>query len=329
MKNILMAAVAVGFVAAPAQAAAPFRSTVFTQAVLAHCPATPTFGPCPSNGAPALPYQPSAPQSYDEDYHGIEYGTASVATASLTTAGVTTASVIRNNNGLFPTLKAGSFINPNGVGAASTGFGAAATRYALTYNGSQSVPLALAGTIDFEMRFPANNIFLAGFGRVEATLAIAAPFVFGAGPVNLGQLTCGNSGIIASSRSFTDVLGSSFGGATQQRVSSLDVSTGCDGNPVMLNPGDQFYVFASLSAYAQRGATTDATNTFLIDFAPSTPPELVTQFSEQLVLQSAVPEPASWAMLMIGFGLIGGMLRRGGATSRNADFKRSSDSQTL
>ena len=320
MKNLFLAAVAVSSVSAPAQAVAPFRSTVFTQAVVANCPGIPTFGACPNDGLPAYPYQPSATQTYDEDYRGIEYGTASVATASLTTAGVATASVIRNDFGLFPTLKAGSFINANGVGASSSGFGTAATRYALTYTGSEVVPLALAGTIDFELLFPLNNVLRAGYGFVDASLVIAAPYVFGPGPVNPALLSCGNSGIIASSRSFTEVIGTTVGGVTQQRVATLDVSTGCNGNQVMLNPGDQFYVFAALSAYAQRGATTDATNTFTIDFASSTPPEAIAQLRDQLVLQTAVPEPASWAMLMIGFGLIGGILRRGKAVSLDGEL---------
>ncbi|MGL4542109.1 MAG: PEPxxWA-CTERM sorting domain-containing protein, partial [Polymorphobacter sp.] len=80
--------------------------------------------------------------------------------------------------------------------------------------------------------------------------------------------------------------------------------------PMMLNPGQSIYIYTYLETYAQRGATVDATNSFHVNLAPGTPPAVAAALQRGLTLHANVPEPSSWAMMIAGFGLVGGAMRR-------------------
>ncbi|WP_164155954.1 hypothetical protein [Sandarakinorhabdus rubra] len=169
MKRFLLLSVMMTGLALPADATTPFRSTVFSHAVVAYCPTAAGFGSCPNTGQAGYPYQPSGLQSYDESYAGVSLGTSSMSVANVPSSGTATATVVRNESGLFPTLKAGSFIETTSEGAKSSGFGTVGTRYALTYNGTEAVPLSLVGDVDFELRFPSNSGYPAAMASSNLT----------------------------------------------------------------------------------------------------------------------------------------------------------------
>lgn len=83
-----------------------------------------------------------------------------------------------------------------------------------------------------------------------------------------------------------------------------------------LETGETFYLWARLQVFTAGFSTTDASHTFSIGLSPDASPELVTLLSNNLVraapldLGSSAPEPASWALMLLGFGGLGTALRR-------------------
>lgn len=78
-----------------------------------------------------------------------------------------------------------------------------------------------------------------------------------------------------------------------------------------INPGDTFVVAAFAQVIANRNAFVDATGTFDIGFSSNMSATDIASFQANTSFASgAVPEPTTWAMLMLGFGCVGYAMRR-------------------
>ncbi len=88
-------------------------------------------------------------------------------------------------------------------------------------------------------------------------------------------------------------------------------TTECSPGSLLLAPGQQVLAVAGVQLPVNRGGFADSTATFVTRLGDDLSVE------QQLVLVNAlvsgnslVPEPASWAMLIAGFGLVGAVMRR-------------------
>ena len=212
----------------------------------------------------------------------------------------------------LPVIKAGAFAgadnrnNSNSVGYQQfTYTGAAGTPFGLTasfdYTSSGAPSLAGLGADD---RAPEIGGEGSGFLRIglidpsAVTGLVTAQDVFNFG---FGG-ACGDPGVFgfAGMRLFSSAAGLSSG--------SLTLATGCDGNPLFLTPGQSFVVSMLLQTPSNRGGYFDATHTVRLGLDPTLSDAVKQALANSL--NSAIPEPASWAMMVAGFGLAGAVMRR-------------------
>ena len=215
------------------------------------------------------------------------------------------------DEGYLPTVKVASF------SAQQTRTGASATAFrAYSYNGAAAINLVLTGSIHY---ITSGDTGVAGESAGEgifnvnlAVLPISALSSFGTTAVDIinsssiGYASCG-AGEIAGI-----YTGSSGTTGDQRRTVSLAQS--CSGGAITLRTGDTFIIYAGLQAISNRGGSLDASNTFSVNYDP-----VATVFADtgqsvgaaffQTNL-SAVPEPATWAMMLLGFGTAGTAMRR-------------------
>ncbi len=82
--------------------------------------------------------------------------------------------------------------------------------------------------------------------------------------------------------------------------------------------GQDFYIWSRLETFVFGNETSDASSTFTVGFKDGTAPALIA-FLTAHVAPIGVPEPSSWALMLLGFGALGGALRsRRRATARAA-----------
>ena len=87
--------------------------------------------------------------------------------------------------------------------------------------------------------------------------------------------------------------------------------TNCDEETLTLYKGDQFVIASFVQLIANRNAFVDATGTFTIGLDPAGGAANIAAFQNGVVPGLvAVPEPATWAMMIGGIGAAGGTLRR-------------------
>ena len=97
-------------------------------------------------------------------------------------------------------------------------------------------------------------------------------------------------------------------------------ATSCTGEETyVLNPGESFYVWATLGVLRSGPGVTNASNTFNVTIAPEYLTQVETELAPSLALADGgnlaietgvVPEPSTWALMIAGFGSAGAMLRR-------------------
>lgn len=209
-----------------------------------------------------------------------------------------------------PTLGVASF------SGSTTRTGASALAYqTFTYSGSTAINLALAGTLHYfgsgDLTSPSvPGIEASGRGYFGANLTIlptsaladigtsAEDLIFSLTPLT----ECG-TGVTATAYS------SSAGRGAGEHNIPLSLSTACDGGAITILPGQAFVVLSTVQAISNQGGFLDASHTFSAFFDPN---KTVFADSGQAVgaafLSSsiaAVPEPASWALMIVGFGFIG------------------------
>lgn len=122
-----------------------------------------------------------------------------------------------------------------------------------------------------------------------------------------------------------NVLGAGSSGGTLTGGSATYTATTseCSAGSLTLAPGQSVLVVAGMQLPVNRGGFADSSATFTTrlgdDLAPEVQTQLVTSLSSAVDqgaplnvvgAPGSVPEPASWAMLIAGFGLVGAMARR-------------------
>jgi hypothetical protein len=126
---------------------------------------------------------------------------------------------------------------------------------------------------------------------------------------------CGTSGVLGAQQIGGKLTG---GEATYTATTSA-----CSAGSLFLTPGQEVLVVVGLQLPVNRGGWADSSATFTTGLGKDLTPEQV-QVVEQSIVSAvssgagvisaaAVPEPASWAMLIAGFGLTGAAMRRRGA----------------
>ncbi|PZN97219.1 MAG: hypothetical protein DCF31_01355 [Alphaproteobacteria bacterium] len=118
---------------------------------------------------------------------------------------------------------------------------------------------------------------------------------------------CGTPGVLAAA---------SGGGALPGGETSFSLTTvSCSGLPLLLTTGQTVLGVAGMQLPVNRGGFADSTGTFLTRFGDDLTPEQIATIQTNVVsgivmYNATIPEPASWALLVAGFGLVGGALRR-------------------
>lgn len=219
--------------------------------------------------------------------------------------------------GLFdlPTIKAGAFagadnrVNSNTVGYQS-----------FVYGGTSATPFGLSAVFDYlssgapvAAATPADEaapeIAGEGFGFLRVSLidpAFLPPLLTAQDILNYGfGQGCGEAGVLGTSS--TRLASATAGPAS----GALTLNIGCDGNPILLTPGQEIVAVLLLQTPSNRLGFFDATNTIVLGLDPALSDEVIANLEANLVsARSLVPEPAAWALMIAGFGFVGAALRR-------------------
>lgn len=301
----------VALVVAPGAHAASFLSRSGAGALAASCPAAPFTDACPSVPN-TIPVVPIGTYPLAQVWNLLQPGLSNGAYISSASTGYGGAIGNVYTDGLSPALQAGAFTIPNARGQYAVSFGSASALYAYSYTGAVPVALPLVGDIDFTISFavPSTLALNYSFGAVNMRMAVGTSNLFKGSVLTEADTVCGAADVLAADSATGSAGGFANGFAAQSFNFTLDLTNGCDGQPMMLNPGQSIYIYTYLDTYAQRGAATDATHSFHVNLAPGTSPAVAAALQSGLTLHANVPEPSSWAMMIAGFGLVGGAMRR-------------------
>lgn len=126
---------------------------------------------------------------------------------------------------------------------------------------------------------------------------------------NLFYAACGTPGVLG--------VGSNTGVLTGGEATFTATTAACGAGSLTLNPGQSVLVVVGLQLPVNRGGFVDASHTFNTRLGDNLAPEQKTVLTTSLqsaisqgAVVTGVPEPASWAMLIVGFGLTGAAMRR-------------------
>lgn len=229
----------------------------------------------------------------------------------------------------LPVLKAfasgGGLSLPNNGFAPAVNFAAAHAIQGYTNTGETAlvIPLnAFQGLVDFVAVGAQQG------GRVGATLAVTTSAILdplvsaqyfqpGTGRSAAGQWTgtCGSTGALAMGTATVNPIG------RPNTTQFLNVAaTSCSGQTdYVLNPGESFYVWATMGVLRSSFGVTDASHTFNVMIDPQFQSRIETELAPNLALVDGsdlninvgvVPEPSTWALMIAGFGAVGASLRR-------------------
>jgi hypothetical protein len=252
------------------------------------------------------------------------YQSSFSATALLPDPGGATASgtvAVSFGDEYLPTVKVGS------TAGLETRTGASATAFqAFTYNGGTAIDLALNGALHFitsgDVAGTRPTDDFAGDGTLNVALSLlrVADVAAAFGPNSTANDIISNSAIDFADCGSGAIASTGFnsaGYAAGEYTANIGLSQTCDGHAITLNPGDSFVVVATLQALSNRGGFLDATHTFTVQYDldhtvyTGTDTPVGQTFLQQSVSNSvALPEPGSWALLILGFGAVGATLRR-------------------
>lgn len=225
--------------------------------------------------------------------------------------------------GLVPELHAGVLVAPTVPGFVFSGGALTQGVQAVTWTGGafDFDPALLQGTLDYAASSAGGSYINAGFAIIDGNAFATNPglglqyFQSGVDPnTGLGNAfaaDCDTPGAIG----FANTGPSHAEGPSVTLTASM-ASCG----PVHLETGDTLVFWSKLGVYHSggfigEGGYIDATHTFSIDFAPGADEATQALLVSNLAPVSfnpgaAVPEPASWAIMVMGLGAVGGAMRR-------------------
>ncbi|MDP1028301.1 PEPxxWA-CTERM sorting domain-containing protein [Sphingomonas sp. KR1UV-12] len=127
---------------------------------------------------------------------------------------------------------------------------------------------------------------------------------------NLFYADCGTEGVLASGFSGGTLTGGNG-------IAATTTTTGCSpSGSLFLQPGQEVLVVAGLQLPVNRGGFADSSGTFTTrlgdDLSAETRADLTRNLesaTDRGAVLAAVPEPASWMMMVLGFGTIGFVAR--------------------
>lgn len=199
----------------------------------------------------------------------------------------------------LPVLKAESIVSG---GATSTAFVQAFQGYQNVSD--QTLELAFSGQIDFS----ASGT---GYGFILPSLAILTTAV--RDPIIGAQwLQSTNDGAFITDCQ-TEAAISVVSGSRQTQPGGASVtiesSTGsCNGESLFsVLPGDSFYILGRMLTFQALPGSRNAFDTFHVELSPLVPESTRAILSSALrpIGLGVVPEPASWALMLAGFGFVG------------------------
>lgn len=309
LSTVLVTGVAMAYAISPGVALA---ADVFgSSAVITNRPCAASDAACVVGSTRLQPHQ----------YFG-GYGQGFSADPNNLLGGATGAAEVTFSDDYLPTVRVGG-----GAGAETrTGASASAFR-SFTYTGDAAIDFAIEGLLHFttsgDQLGPIGANEFTGDGTLNVVLSllrvgtVAAAFgpdstaadLISNSAINFPD--CGAEGVVAVSNF------NSAGFAGGEYSQSVGLSQACDGGAIRVNPGDSFVVVASLQAISNRGGYINAMNTFRVVYDEENTFFAGTQeavgdgfLSRNVALGAPVPEPASWALMIGGFGFAGAALRR-------------------
>jgi hypothetical protein len=223
------------------------------------------------------------------------------------------------NDGLLPDLH-GFALTQNGLPAHQGNFTSTLVEaaQAFTWNGAAIDLHAddLQATVHYignNGGQPANSV-TAGFALLDSsviddpTLGAAWFGLKGSGqgqPTGAFSATCATPGAVG----IADNGASHLNG---EHASSFG-ATNCGDGVLHLETGDQFVIWEKLFLTEATPGAIDATHTFSLGFSDKVLPETQGFIASNLSIASfrpSIPEPGTWALMLVGFGGLGAALRR-------------------
>lgn len=149
------------------------------------------------------------------------------------------------------------------------------------------------------------------FGQIVTSVLAGNPFA-GQGndlKIPFGGIFCGASAFGSNYSPLATGYVTAMN-TTGQNTLSTTISAGCDGSPLILQPGEKFTVATFSQFAANRGGFIDALHTAGLTLSSTLTSEQRDYLTANLEPFGSVPEPGTWAMMLLGFAGIGTAMRR-------------------
>ena len=164
-------------------------------------------------------------------------------------------------------------------------------------------PVALPGGITYTSTSESSVIGTGGYGLNENGNAVTTPIVGTNGTTNTVTLTFANPVSAFGAGMSYAVFGGVPVGSNAPVISAFDINGALIASydlealaPIRSNGANEFFLFRGIDGQGTGIKSFTMTGAFIIAAGTFT--------------SGAIPEPASWAMLIAGFGLTGAVMRR-------------------